>query len=110
MAKRLQQTSALPRDGEPDATAAATARRVRDLHDARQALLGDQALRLPMLDPILTVAEIAKLLGVSIATVRRGIRAGCGPRVVQLSRRRIGVRQSDFEAHLEAHLRRPKAK
>ena len=79
-------------------------------HDEPQAALGEQAWRAPMPDPVLSIAEIAMLLGVSIATVRRGIRAGCGPRVVQLSPRRIGVRQSDFEAHLEAHLRRPKAK
>jgi predicted DNA-binding transcriptional regulator AlpA len=79
-------------------------------HDEPQAALGGQAWRAPMLDPILSIAEIAKLLGVSIATVRRGIRAGSGPRVVQLSPRRIGVRHSDFQAHLEGHLRRPESK
>jgi predicted DNA-binding transcriptional regulator AlpA len=59
------------------------------------------------LDPILTINEIAELDGTSVATIRRGIRAGRGPPIIQLSARRIGVRQSDYEAHCEARVRRP---
>jgi hypothetical protein len=65
------------------------------------------AMRAPLLDPILSIAEIAALEGVSIATKRREIRAGRGPPIIQLSPRRIGVRQSDYAAHCEARLRRP---
>jgi predicted DNA-binding transcriptional regulator AlpA len=52
-------------------------------------------------DRVRSLAETAALLNISIATLRRMIAAGTGPRVIRLSPRRIGVRDSAREAFLE---------
>ncbi len=47
--------------------------------------------------PFKTACEIANL---SISTMRRLIQAKRGPRVLQLSERRIGIRRDDLDAWL----------
>lgn len=57
------------------------------------------------LDPVLTFAEWCSVNGFSPATGRRIIKRGDGPRVIQLSLRRFGIRHSDNLAWQEARLR-----
>lgn len=45
-------------------------------------------------DCFLTLKRTAEVLGVSLKTLRRMIKAGSGPQVTQLSVRRLGIRQS----------------
>jgi predicted DNA-binding transcriptional regulator AlpA len=52
-------------------------------------------------DRVRSLAETAALLNISIATLRRMIAAGTGPRVIRLSPRRLGIRDSDREAFLQ---------
>jgi predicted site-specific integrase-resolvase len=53
-------------------------------------------------DYVRTIAETAKILGVSTLTLRRMIRDGSAPTVTQLSERRLGIRDSHRIAWLEA--------
>jgi predicted DNA-binding transcriptional regulator AlpA len=46
-------------------------------------------------DRIFTLDEFAKLNSLSAMTLYRVIRRGDGPKVVQLSPRRLGIRESD---------------
>jgi hypothetical protein len=43
-------------------------------------------------DRIYGFDEFAELIGISVATLRRLIRSGCGPRVTWMSARRGGIR------------------
>jgi predicted DNA-binding transcriptional regulator AlpA len=49
-------------------------------------------------DRILTIDEFAKLNSISVMTLYRAIRRGHGPKVIKLSLRRIGIRESDGAA------------
>jgi predicted DNA-binding transcriptional regulator AlpA len=53
-------------------------------------------------DRVRSLAETARLIGISLPTLRRLIANGTGPRTVRPSPRRIGVRDSDREAYLDA--------
>jgi hypothetical protein len=60
-------------------------------------------------DRVRSLAETAALLNISIATLRRLIAAGTGPKVIRLSPRRIGIRDRDREAYLDAKASKPTA-
>lgn len=49
---------------------------------------------------VLTLAEVARALGVSVASVRRLISRGEGPPVVRVTPRRLGIREADLERWL----------
>jgi predicted DNA-binding transcriptional regulator AlpA len=53
---------------------------------------------------VFTLREVAKLTTLSLATLRRTIKAGDGPRVIRLSPRRLGVRESDFAVWQQASI------
>lgn len=55
---------------------------------------------------ILTLNEVAVLEGCSRRTVERQISLGLGPDLVQISQRRVGVREDDYSAWVERR-RRP---
>jgi prophage regulatory protein len=48
-----------------------------------------------------SLSETAAAAGISLATLRRRIADGTGPRVVRLSTRRVGIRESDFGQWLD---------
>jgi predicted DNA-binding transcriptional regulator AlpA len=50
---------------------------------------------------VLRLAAVAKTAGISLATLRREIERGRGPKVIRISCRRIGVRLSDLRQWLE---------
>jgi predicted DNA-binding transcriptional regulator AlpA len=50
---------------------------------------------------VLRLAAVAKTAGISLATLRREIERGPGPKVIRISCRRIGVRLSDLRQWLE---------
>jgi predicted DNA-binding transcriptional regulator AlpA len=54
------------------------------------------------LDRVRTLKETAQLVGVSMATLRRRIADGA-IKIVRLSPRRIGIRDSDRQAFLDAN-------
>jgi predicted DNA-binding transcriptional regulator AlpA len=54
---------------------------------------------------VLTVKESAAESGLSLSTFKRELRAGRGPAVVQLSKRRVGIRRIDFASWLAARVR-----
>jgi predicted DNA-binding transcriptional regulator AlpA len=54
--------------------------------------------RLAHVDRILTLHEFAKLNSISTMTLMRTIRRGDGPKVIKLSLRRFGIRESDGAA------------
>ena len=54
----------------------------------------------------LSLTEIAALEGCSRRTVERAISLGIGPSLVQISKRRVGVREDDYEAWVNRR-RRP---
>lgn len=49
-----------------------------------------------------SLREAAALLGVSISTIRREVRAGTGPKLVRLSPRRVGISEADLAAWLQS--------
>lgn len=51
---------------------------------------------------VITEAEAARALSLSLSTLRRLRKAGQGPRCVRLSARRLGYRRDDLAAWLEA--------
>jgi hypothetical protein len=53
------------------------------------------------LNRVRSFPETAEICGISLATLRRRIRAGKGPRVTALSEKRRGVSDRDREAWLE---------
>ena len=54
---------------------------------------------------VLTLREWAKLNSLSFQTAKRMFAEGSGPRTVQLSKRRVGVRVIDNQRWAEARLR-----
>jgi predicted DNA-binding transcriptional regulator AlpA len=56
------------------------------------------------LDRIWTFEEFAKQNSISTATLERVIRRGEGPKVVKLSPRRLGIRESDGAAWQAARI------
>lgn len=56
-------------------------------------------------DRVLSFRNWCVLAGVSPATGRRLIASGNGPRIIQLSTRRIGIRPRDHRAWLDARVR-----
>jgi predicted DNA-binding transcriptional regulator AlpA len=54
---------------------------------------------------VLTLNETADNLGISIATLKRMNADGLGPKTIQLSVRRVGVRVIDLQRWQEARLR-----
>ena len=54
---------------------------------------------------VMTKRQTAAREGVSIATLNRQIAAGSGPRLVQLSARRVGIRVLDYIAWQESRMR-----
>jgi len=54
---------------------------------------------------VLTLQEIAAAEGVSFATLKRLIADRKGPRTIQLSTRRVGVRVGDWRAWQQTRLR-----
>jgi excisionase family DNA binding protein len=58
-----------------------------------------------MLDRVISIRQAAEKVGVSVPTFRRVIEAGEGPPVIQLSTRRLGVRESDVSKWLNDRVR-----
>lgn len=56
----------------------------------------------PQPDYVRTIAETARILGIGEPSLRVLIRDGLGPKIVRLSARRIGVRDSAREEWLSA--------
>ena len=54
-----------------------------------------------MTDKILFKAEVVKVVGFSARTLYHEISAGRFPRQIQISRRRVGWKQSEIQAWLE---------
>jgi predicted DNA-binding transcriptional regulator AlpA len=61
------------------------------------------------LDRVLSLKEVAAALGVHRTTLHTWRREGNGPPVVQLSKRKVGVRTSDLNAFIEARVIQPGA-
>jgi predicted DNA-binding transcriptional regulator AlpA len=57
----------------------------------------------PTDDRVVSLNETARTAGISIATLRRRIADGSGPRLVRVTERRVGVRVRDLRAWLDAH-------
>jgi predicted DNA-binding transcriptional regulator AlpA len=53
-------------------------------------------------DRIIPLAEVADASDLSIATLRRRIADGTGPKITKISERRIGVRGRHFREWLDA--------
>ena len=56
----------------------------------------------PEPDRVVSLKETAEICDLSVATLRRVIAAGRGPKLTRLSARRVGVRQSHRETWLAA--------
>jgi hypothetical protein len=56
-------------------------------------------------DRVMTIPEWAKLANISFRTARNVIERGDGPKVVQLSDKRLGIRVCDHRAWLAARTR-----
>jgi excisionase family DNA binding protein len=54
---------------------------------------------------VLTVIEAARLIGVSHPTIKRIIASGNGPPIIQIGKRRIGIRISDLRRWLDGRVR-----
>jgi predicted DNA-binding transcriptional regulator AlpA len=54
---------------------------------------------------VLTIIEAARLIGVSLATIKRIIADGSGPPIVQIGKRRIGIRVCDLRRWLDGRVR-----
>jgi predicted DNA-binding transcriptional regulator AlpA len=54
---------------------------------------------------VLTLQQFAELNALSLRTVKRLIHNGKGPRVIQLTDRRVGIREDDAAAWQAARLR-----
>jgi predicted DNA-binding transcriptional regulator AlpA len=53
-------------------------------------------------DRLISPAMAAEMMGLSLATLHRMWRQGGGPRRIQISPRRLGVRLRDLKAFLDA--------
>lgn len=53
-------------------------------------------------DQVLKISEFAKIAGISVITLRRGIAANDGPITTRLSKRRIGIRVRHGRAWLDS--------
>ena len=53
----------------------------------------------------ITLAEYALRRGVSLVTVKREIRRGDGPKITQLSPRRVGIRLDHFREDCDRRVR-----
>ena len=51
---------------------------------------------------VMTFAQVAEATGISLSTLRREIARGTGPKVVSISPRRKGVRNTDYDTWLES--------
>jgi predicted DNA-binding transcriptional regulator AlpA len=60
-------------------------------------------------DRVLTFYEWCALNGFSIATGRRLVKAGLGPPVLQLSKRRLGIRESDNATWQQSRIKKQSA-
>lgn len=56
-------------------------------------------------DKVMSIAEWAKLAGISYRTASEHVQRGTGPKIVQLSDNRIGIRVCDHRAWLAARTR-----
>jgi predicted DNA-binding transcriptional regulator AlpA len=74
----------------------------RVLTDSSSLTSLDQGSAPPVEDRVMTIPEVAAAANLSIATLRRRIAAGEGPRIVRLSMRRRGVRLGDYRRWLDA--------
>ena len=54
-----------------------------------------------MFDRVISVRQAAEKVGLSVPTFRRVIAAGEGPPLIQLSTRRLGIRESDVTKWLD---------
>jgi predicted DNA-binding transcriptional regulator AlpA len=54
---------------------------------------------------VLSYKEMAKLLGISVPTAKRTVAVGNGPRMIQVSARRVGFRVIDIMRWQEARMR-----
>jgi predicted DNA-binding transcriptional regulator AlpA len=61
------------------------------------------------LDRVITFDDWCKRVGISPATGRRILQRGKGPRITRLSERRIGIRERDHLAWLDACVSTPQA-
>ena len=52
-------------------------------------------------DAVITLNEAAKVSCLSIATLRRRLAKGVGPRIVRLSERRVGIRVRDLKTWID---------
>jgi hypothetical protein len=75
------------------------ARAKRD-HKAFQALVDDR---------VMSLLEFSEVAGVSVATLRRLIKAGRGPPVTWMSSRRCGIRVHHGREWLDARISSPEA-
>jgi predicted DNA-binding transcriptional regulator AlpA len=50
---------------------------------------------------VLPLAAAAQAAGISLSTLRREMERGTGPKVIRISRRRLGIRVSDLRQWLE---------
>jgi predicted DNA-binding transcriptional regulator AlpA len=69
------------------------------------ASIGDPPLPTVEDQRVLTVIEAARLIGVSLATLKRIFADGGGPPIVQISKRRVGIRVSDLRRWLDSRVR-----
>ena len=60
-------------------------------------------------DRVVTLIEAAQASCLSIATLRRRLAEGAGPRIVRLSERRVGIRVRDLKAWIDANTKGPSA-
>jgi len=63
----------------------------------------------PLPNPVITEAEAAQFLTISLPHLRKLRRAGRGPKWIRLAERRIGYRQADLEAWLDERQRAAEA-
>jgi hypothetical protein len=69
----------------------------------------DKKKPVQIIDPdqrVMSLAEWCALNGFSIATGKRLILSGQGPKVIQLSKKRIGIRVCDNRAWQESRVRK----
>jgi predicted DNA-binding transcriptional regulator AlpA len=71
---------------------------------ARQQRVSDQYLSAEDLR-VLSLKDFAAMMGLSLITVKRLIAAGEGPPLIQLSKRRVGVRLGDARRWQESRMR-----
>ena len=65
--------------------------------------------KIPAEDHVIAENVAAAMIGVSLPTLRRRVRAGDGPPVIRLSERRIGYRLRDLRKWLDANTEQPAA-